>query len=141
MRRAAVANVKTVCGSIRRTVKICVRPPHPLSCSFSDRHLGQMMNCKLDMARMERGKEREGDRRTCACDESCPNHVPLDACLYWQRHLVLPTLLTPLTVTHCCALSKLKSCSTKLWPTISSKTKDLPDFETIMLSGSVNRIK
>lgn len=25
----------------------------------SDRHLGQMMNCKLDMARMERGKERE----------------------------------------------------------------------------------
>lgn len=44
-------------------------------------------------------------------------------------------------VTHCCALSKLKSCSTKLWPTISSKTKDLPDFETIMLSASVNRIK
>lgn len=65
-------------------------PPSPLGCSFSDRHLGQMMNCKLDMAKMERGIEREreseGDRHTSACDESSLRCVSVLAALILPAH-------------------------------------------------------
>lgn len=61
----------------------------PLSLSLSDRHLGQMMNCKLDVAQSVRVRGRRRYKtHTCACDESCPKH----ATLYWQRLLPLPSL-------------------------------------------------
>lgn len=84
--RRAVANVKTVCGSIRRTVKIYVqrRPLREASVTGT----GQMMNCKLDAAvylivAMERGavwwggmtENQQRQVTTSVYDESCPKHA------------------------------------------------------------------
>jgi len=103
---------------------------------------GQMMNCKLDASFCQWGNtqrvwethttwiksqgERENERER---ESESERKLVKSAC-----SIVLFTLCSSF------ALSKLKSCSRKLLLTISSKTKDLPDFETIMLSSSVNKI-
>lgn len=98
-----------------------------------------MMNCKLDVAvslivdvdeDVEPGREHTASQqhqlKTSVYDESCPEHA-----LPAKSH----------AVARSSALSKLKSCCTKLLLPISSKTKDLSDFETIILSSSVNKVK